>query len=168
MTGGIFDITAPQQAALRTAATSNIPAGLPDYVKRRLIAAGLMDEATGATRRARARTCEVCRRPVMRGITADWGGSTADCDPTPLTAIGEATALINGHRTYELRYLGDRYEIDRRTPERIHGNPIGTQGLDVLVEHTHDGGHNYPRGQTMIKDRHQTTPDAQLPDKPPF
>jgi hypothetical protein len=168
MTKPLFQLPEAEQAALRTVAQANVPAGLPEFVKKRLIASGLMDEATGATRRARARRCEQCRQPVMRGIDADWAGSVVDCDPTPVSALGEVMALVDGRRTYELRYLGDRYEIDLRTPERIRGNPVGTSGLDVLVAHSHDGSsREYAHIDTALNDK-PITPAHLLSDKPPF
>ena len=102
----------------------------------------------------------------MRGLDGDWCATSVDCDPTPVSAIGEVLALIDGRRTFELRRLGGRYELDLRTPERISGNPIGTRGIDVLIEHSHDGkGRQYPHGETAIIE-YRVTPDAELGEPP--
>jgi hypothetical protein len=152
----LFDLPPAERGQLAAAAHSNTPHRLEPWLQRRLEAMGLMDPDTGATRRARSRLCEQCRRPIMRGIDADWGGRSVDCDPTPVSQLGETLALIDGRRTYELRYLGtgtgaQRYEIDHRTPERIRGNPPGTKRLDVLIEHNHDGK-QYPNTPSELKD----------------
>jgi len=134
---------------------------------RRLIRAGLMDEPTGATRRARAVRCESCHRAVMRGICADYAGYVVDADPTPLSRTGEALALMAGRTTVELRWIGDRYEIDLRDHFRIRGSPAGTQGVDVLVRHDCElaTGPQLPHMESTLRDDIRPTI---LPENPPF
>lgn len=148
VTAHLFDIDLP------VAATSATPQAFPDWLKRRLEMAGLLDPNTGATRRARARLCESCRRPIMRGITADHGGRSADADPTPLSPVGEALALIAGRQTLELRWT-DKYELDLRDKFRIEGQPAGTDGIDVLVEHQ-CGASPLPAFPSTLKDKPDT------------
>ena len=146
--------------------------GWPEYLVKRMVAAGAMDPATGATRRARAVTCSGCRRPVMRGLDRDFGGLSADADPAPLSALGEALALLAHRPTYELRWLGGRYEIDRRDRYRIAGQPAGTNGIDILVGHdcSLSPGQNYPTIDSRVDDKHARpkVADKDLPHNAPF
>ena len=134
---------------------------------RRLIRAGLMDEPTGATRRARAVRCESCHRAVMRGICADYAGYVVDADPTPLSRTGEALALMAGRTTVELRWLTDRYELDLRDHFRIRGSPAGTNGIDVLVVHSCElsEGQTLPQMNSTLRDDKVAIP---MPELPPF
>lgn len=145
--------------------TERHDAPMPDWLKRRLENAGLMDPATGATRRARAARCAACRRPVMRGIDLDYSGLAVDCDPTPLSPEGELSALLAGRRTYTLRWLGERYEIDRRDIEQITGSPAGTPRLDVLVLHACNGA-PLPATPTALADAKR--PAQPVGDIPPY
>ena len=56
----------------------------------------------GATRRARAATCRGCGAKVLDGLDADVCALVATVDPTPLTAIGEVLAVLDGRRTFTL------------------------------------------------------------------
>lgn len=134
---------------------------------KRLISMGVMDAETGATRRARAGRCGKCQRHVMRGIDADVSGWVVEADPEPLSRLGEALALMAGRTTVELRWLGDRYEMDSRNQSRIRGSPAGTNGVDVLVRHDCDLaiGQPLPRMDTNLRDG---TVAAPLPELPPF
>lgn len=126
---------------------------LPEWLARRLDAAGLMDISTGAMRSARVAICPTCQARVFRGINADWGGWSVDADLEPLSALGEALALMAGRTTLELRWLGNRYELDGRDPFRISGAPAGTRaGLDVLLAHECEG-EEYPHAPTMLRDQ---------------
>jgi hypothetical protein len=162
MTAHLFDMPTA------VAATSDTPQAFPDWLKRRLERAGLMDPDTGATRRARARHCERCHKAIMRGITADYGGRSADADPTPLSPVGEALVLCAGRQTLELRWT-DKYELDLRDTFRIRGTPAGTEGIDVLVEHDCDlSSLPGPRtlGPSMLNDKPQAI--KPISDIPPF
>lgn len=147
-----------------TAGQSRRP-GLPDWMARRLIAQGLMDEATGATRRARAVACERCGLAVWRGIDEEWGGMAVDCDPLPLSRIGEAQAVMYGRRTYELSESGGRLELWRRDRWRIKSRPAGTKRMDVVVGH--DCG-NTQQFDTDETNRPIRAKKSDLPDEPPF
>lgn len=158
MTAHLFDLAPP------VAATSETPQAFPDWLRRRLEQAGLLDPDTGATRRARVRLCDSCRKPVMRGITADYGGRSADADPTPLSPEGEALALIAGRPTLELRWT-NKYELDLRDTFRIRGTPAGTEGIDVLVEHECHLS-PLPAHPSTLKDKPEST--KAVSDKCPF
>lgn len=140
---------------------------LESPMARRLIKAGLMDAETGATRRARAVACPSCRRGVMRGIDRAFGGKVVMAEPTPLSNLGEALALMAGRVTVELRWLGDRYEIDRRDHFRIRGSPAETHGIDILVVHECElsTGPPLPHTDSTLSDDIRPVP---LPDNPPF
>ena len=139
---------------------------LPEYVVRRLERMGLRDPDTGATRRAVDRYCLVCRAHVMRGIDRPFGGMSRDLDPEPLSRLGEALALMSGRRTFTLRWIGDRYEIDSRDSFSIRGSPAGSVvGCDVLVEHV-CGADELPHGPTQIVDSRPLA--APLGNDPPF
>lgn len=133
---------------------TSIPGALPEAVKRSLVAAGLMDPNTGATRRARARYCEGCKQPVYRGIDRPYGGMSIDLDPTPISAEGELLAVWTKRRTYQMRWDAKHgHEFDRRDPEQITGYPVGTPGIDVMVQHkcfAEPIGHEV---ESMLKDR---------------
>jgi hypothetical protein len=134
---------------------------------KRLIKLGLLDAETGATRTARAGRCRDCQRSVMVGINANFGGRAVLADPEPLSNLGEALALMSGRSTVELRWLGDRYEIDRRDQFRIRGSPAETNGIDVLVIHDCSLalGHPLPQIESSLRDDIVAVP---LPELPPF
>lgn len=162
MTESLFDL--PVTVA-KTLARANVPDKLPEFVKRRLEAMGYLDPDTGATRRARARRCEVCGSPVMRGINRDFGGLSVDCDPEPLSAQGELQAILAGRATYDLQHYGGRgYQLDRRESWHIRDTPPGTPGIDVLVVHQHKA----PALPGMASNIDDNTTPAILPDQPPF
>lgn len=134
---------------------------------RRLVRAGLMDEETGATRKAKAARCGKCNRVIMRGLDSDFGSRLVEADPEPLTALGETLALLSGRGTVSLRWLGDRYEMHRRDHFHIRGSPAGTNGIDVLVIHdcALAVGFPLPGRESTLRD---DIPVNHSPDKPPF
>lgn len=140
---------------------------LPEWLARRLDAAGLMDASTGATRSARVVICPRCQARIWRGMCAEFGGWSVDADPEPLSALGEALALLAGIPTYELRWLGNRYELDGRDAWRITGSPAGVSArLDVLAGHECDGP-VLPHAPTMLRDQIWYTHAAD-PEEAPF
>jgi hypothetical protein len=127
-------------------------------------AAEVKTGAPAGSRAARVICCRHCNAPVFRGLDADIMALEVTVDVRPVNAAGELAALIDQRRTYELRWDGRRYEIERRDQFRISGRPPGTAGIDVLVSHV--------CGQTIGFDRLTTGPAAHmvehLPDEPPF
>lgn len=51
-------------------------------------------------RAATLRLCPRCKAPVITGLDADRAAINATCDPTPITPLGEAYALVQGRSTY--------------------------------------------------------------------
>lgn len=92
---------------------------------------GLWD-ADGVSRAARARRCR-CREYVLAGLDSDRCALPVATDLDPLSARGEAVALIAGRTTYSLRFLSDRLELDRRSHFEIRGGR--TDRVDVLADH---------------------------------
>jgi hypothetical protein len=105
------------------------------WLSRLLEAQGRLN-TDGVHRHARARFCARCGHTILTGLDADTAAMPIRTDPTPITALGELTALMAGTPTYELRWLTNHYEIDYRDQHRIKGNPPGIwKGGDVLVSH---------------------------------
>ena len=107
----------------------------------------------------RASWCRTCRAPVLTGLDAETCAFDARVDPTPLTALGEALALLAGLRTYDLRIVGRIPRIRRRNAAAINRRPAGTpsagfRAADVVAEH---------RCNTPTADTLTTTPNLQPP-----
>lgn len=100
---------------------------IPAWLQRR--------QAGDTTRAATIRLCPSCRAPVLVGYDADHLALKAVCDPTPLTPLGEAVALITGRTTYALTPGRDRKELDYRDEWRI-GHPTRNP---ILAAHQCDG-----------------------------
>ena len=124
-------------------------------------------EETGAAgpdrvgRAAKATVCRQCKRPIITGLDNDMCASVANADPTPVSPLGEALALIGGRRTYTLHQTTDRLELQIRDRWQIAGSPAGTRH-DVLPEHTCEAI-DLPAAESV----HQRYA-AVLPDNPPF
>jgi hypothetical protein len=116
--------------------------------------------------RTLAEHCPKCRRVVMTGPNADTGLDLT-ADPQPLTALGEALALMAGRATVELRWRYDHYEIAGRDHFRIRGSPAGTNGLDVLIVHECDREYGGTAINTVSRTRKPSTTTI-LPDEPPY
>lgn len=76
-----------------------------------------------------------CGAPVLTGLDADRAALQVTVDPAPLTAIGEAAALILGRQTYELHTAGDRQELDYRDRHRITARPANLEKSHVVQAH---------------------------------
>lgn len=137
---------------------------LTEPARRSLVARGLMDDQTGATRNARNSRCQACKRSTVIGIDRDFGGMAVECDSAPLSAIGELAATILGRATYDLHPHGGRWRIDRREYWHMRDTPPGSPCNDVLVWHDCDAPalDSIP---TVIQLAHVS---AELPDEPPF
>lgn len=85
----------------------------------------------GIGRRAQARVCG-CGAIILVGLDADRCAGEARVDPTPLTAVGEALAIMTGRSTYLLRTVG-RPELDHRS--RWHIGGASADDVAVLAEH---------------------------------
>lgn len=151
----VAEAAAPRQRASR--------GKLTEPARRRLVNQGFMDEQTGATRKARYSRCSICKNRVIIGIDRDFGGRAVECDPDPLSKLGEMAALLLGRRTLDLHAHGGRWIIDRRESWHIRDTPPGTVGNDVLV--THKCG--APK-LASIPSTVQITVIREIPDQPPF
>ena len=139
---------------------------MPDWLVDRLVRNGLMDGDNFATRKARAATCPRCHRAIFIGIDRDWGGMAVECDPEPLTAMGESLALLAHRRTFELWASGlGPMTLDARDVWRIQGRPAGRSRVDVLVQHDCDLVGRLPTGPSVYP---PSTRPEDLPDDPPY
>lgn len=103
---------------------------MPDWLKRQLIDKGVLTES-GLGRKAQIRRHKPCGIPTMVGLDAEVMAFQATCDLGELTAAGEAQALLEGRRTYELNLRG---EIRYRDRYAITGRPAGAR-TTVLADH---------------------------------
>lgn len=103
------------------------------WLKTHLIRTGTWN-ADGCSRKAQVRR-HSCDQVVIYGLDADTCGWPTVADPTPLTPLGEALAVIVGRATYSLRRTGRRIELDHRSPLHIAGSPAGTRDYDVVAAH---------------------------------
>lgn len=137
-------------------------------LKAILTARGDLDPVTGATARARVTRCtRRCRRTVFLGLFDRGWSVTADVKP--LSAGGEAMALLSGWRTYALisrDFTPDNLQLHRRYGSFIAGHPAGDPDLDVVVEHNCDVDrcNELPHIKSVF-DRRLIQP---LPINPPF
>jgi hypothetical protein len=98
-----------------------------------MIPATVADATThnGISRRAKHRAC-VCGAVILVGLDADRAAGEARVDVTPLTAVGEALAILTGRATY-LRRGAFRLELDHRSSWHIAG--ASADDVTVLAEH---------------------------------
>lgn len=91
-------------------------------------------------RNAASRKCRSCKTPVLIGPNDDLAAFIVTVDPTPLSLLGEALALLAGRDTYHLRATrgGGRY-LNRRDRWQIAGQPAGSSErlwpFDVVAGH---------------------------------
>lgn len=150
----------------RTIPTTPRQQPIPPWLLRQLEAAGHIDPTTGATRAARMSLCPKCRQGVMRGIDADWCGMARDCDPTPLTPLDEAVALLARRNTFSLHWIG-KYVLHRRDRWQIQGEPARSKpGMDVLIEHQCGLATGIPHTYQPFTVGPPT--EKELTDEPPF
>jgi hypothetical protein len=71
-------------------------------------------------RAANLKPCPACRATVLAGLDADNAACPVRCDPTPLTEMGEAVALLQGRATYDLLPTKTGRELHQRTPHFIN------------------------------------------------
>lgn len=115
---------------------------LDPWLRRQLEAAGRIDPITpGFHVDAKTGGCGGCGRLVVRAID-DSDLRPATCDPQPLTAAGEAWALVWGRPTYRLGghsrkwlYRRGPLEITEAPPNSI---PDRSGPIHVLAAHKCD------------------------------
>lgn len=103
----------------------------PPWLRAHLEKRGLWN-ADAVGRAARARTCRRCGRTILVGLDGDLCADVALADPSPLSVLGEAAALVLGRRTYSLRWASSRLELDYRSSFHIRPH---RDRLDVVAEH---------------------------------
>lgn len=106
----------------------------PRWLTEHLAKTGAL-HTDGISRTARVRRCQDCPAWTVVGLDADRAAGPAVADPTPLTRVGEALALLAGRTTYTLRRFGGRLELDHRHRWAIAGDQVGGGDYDVVVEH---------------------------------
>lgn len=118
----------PRQLSLAvTAPAKPIPAKKPTRVPQDLI-----NERGGeAWRNASTRRCPTCSQIVLYGLDGDVCALSARVDPTPLTVLGEAVAVISGRGTYNLTRVGGRQRLYLRDADAIEGD----RRYPVVPEH---------------------------------
>lgn len=134
---------------------------MPDWLRRHLEASGHLSP-DGVTRAARTTHCRRCGAVVMRGLDGDKAAFPATVDPEPLTALGEVLALLAGRGTYELRWVGHRYELDARDQWQIQGRPPAE--IHAVAEHACGSGLT----AAGYRPDDPTPPPTEYPDDPPF
>jgi hypothetical protein len=112
-------------------------------------------------RQVRATVCRTCHAPTLTGLDNDMCAGVAHADPTPLSPLGEALALLGGRNTYTLHQASGRLELQIRDQWQIQGSPAGTRH-DVLPAHTCEAV-DLP-GAPSVRLRYA----AALPDTPPY
>lgn len=71
-------------------------------------------------RAANLKPCPLCRATVLAGLDGDAAALPIRCDPTPLTQMGEAVALLQGRTTYDLLPAKTGRELHERTTHFIN------------------------------------------------
>lgn len=79
----------------------------------------LRDRQADHARAAQIRLCAKCAAPVLVGFDADICALTVQIDPTPISELGEAQALMQGRGTYDLIAAKGRREIWHRAEWNI-------------------------------------------------
>lgn len=164
------------------------------WLRDHLIASGHLTE-TGVTRRARLRRCgqwhlmstadpspveafamratkrdrvrRRCQQLVLIGLDSDACALEVTCDPTPLSPLGEAMALLEHRRTLTLRKAGAGWVLDWRDAHEITGSPAHTEPRRDVVA-THVCGHPIPPGWAAPSTFPEVTPPPPSTARPPF
>lgn len=145
---------------------------MPSWLIRKLEDDGVLNASAGgawATRKAHTVFCPSCHHPVMRGLLDNPTPWLVDADPTPLSPLGEVSALLAGVVTYTLSWNGDRYELDRRYQWQIRNHPAATlKGVDLLAEHRCRQPAKWPTMPTQLPAKPTISSDSELPQEAPF
>lgn len=118
--------------------------------------------------------CRTCRARILRGLDSDLCAFQATADPTPLSPLGEALALLADRQTFHLRQERGNLQLDRRDRWQIQGQPAGTAErlwpFDVVAEHACYSA-PLPSIKSLLKTKPTTTkkdPSNVQPSIPPF
>lgn len=125
----------------------------------------LKQRQTEYARAAQIRACKKCGATILTGLDADIAALKVEIDPTPITPLGEAVALLQGRSTYQLHTARGARQIHHRNDWNI------TAPRTRPVYPAHRCGH--PLDDHL--DTTWTTPPPQPPapttpqeDTPPF
>jgi hypothetical protein len=99
---------------------------LPTWLKDRL--------GAPTYRGVQAHRCPHCHGHILTGYDEDWTALKVDVDPTPLTALGEAMALLDNRGSYHLRTYKTGFALWRRDHWQIAGSRNYPRG-DVVTRH---------------------------------
>lgn len=106
----------------------------PGTPRKRFVGPHIAQWLADQSQHLRAERCHQCRADTLRGLDDMWAAGPIEVDPTPLSAIGEALALLAGRRTVACEHWhGLRFT--RRRHWQITSRPAGTRGLDIYAEH---------------------------------
>lgn len=102
----------------------------------------LADRRAARARTAVRRGCPKCKTEIIYGVDADTAGIPVRCDPAPLTPLGEAVALLQGRKTYDLikgktgAEIHPRDETHIKKPRRhpVHATHICGNPLTAFAE----------------------------------
>lgn len=147
------------------------------WLRDHLVASGHMTE-TGLTRRARLRPCpghiktpvdrRRCPALVLAGLDDDKCALEARADPTPLSPLGEALAVVEGRITYTLRREGPGWVLDSRDHHAIDHAPAGSRPRHDVVRQ-HRCGTPPPEGPLATSSSFpETAPQPPAGATPPF
>jgi hypothetical protein len=116
-----------------TAASSTT--SLTPWLRQHLLETGALDPRL-VGRKAQLRKCPTCRADILRGLDDDTCALLVVVDPTPLSPLGEALALVEGRYTVTFRRDRGHLVLDLRDDFHIAGSPAGTRAFeDVLRQH---------------------------------
>lgn len=102
--------------------------------RRRFVGPHVAQALADRTRHIHATRCRTCRADTLRGLNDTVAAGIIEVDPTPLSALGEALAILAGHATVACEdYSGIRFT--RRGHHQITGRPAGTGRFDVYATH---------------------------------
>lgn len=129
-----------------------------------MIPTWLRDRLGGPTRRGvTVRRCRACRASILEGWDGDQLAVRATVDPDPVTALGEALALLAGRSSYELRSYTAGMALHQRDRWQITGRNADQHF--VLVDHECDA---VPLPHRIVSIPVQPKGKVRSDDKPPF
>lgn len=138
---------------------------IPTWVAEQIAVKTGLDKTT-LSRASRRTRCPRCQDATYEGLDAERCAVKVVVDRQPISALGEALALLAGMKTFERHSQAGRLVLDFRSPDYIESRPAGTTSRND-VHAAHVCGHQWPpaaRAPTAL-------PDYSLqanPTDPPF
>ena len=139
----------------------------PTWLRDHLLRTGHIAE-TGVSRGAKLRRCRRCGVFVLTGLDADMCALEVQADPTPLSPLGEAFAVVEGRRTFALHRAGGRWEIDWRDAGDIASHPAGSARREDVLRQHRCGDQDQPAALTAASTFPETAPTPSDEADPPF